>query len=81
MKNHIAIMLTIFVIFSSLSISSKAEHYYCRLGMKPLIECDSIVSVKFDPNVPGSNQESFATQVDCLDEAYTVEAGNRGFWI
>ncbi|MEW5925358.1 MAG: S8 family serine peptidase [Candidatus Zixiibacteriota bacterium] len=81
MKNQTVIMLTIIVIFSMLSISSEAEHYYCRLGIKPLIECDSIVTVKFDPNIPGMDYEEFAFQVECLDESYPVEAGDRNFWI
>jgi hypothetical protein len=65
-----SVLLTLIAVFLALLTSSETERYYCRLGMKPLIECDSIVTVKFDPNIPGIRCEDFAFRIECLDENY-----------
>ena len=53
------------------------DKYYCRLGPQPLVKCDSIVSVKFDPMAPTPDYGSFAVQIEALDETidpYTEES-------
>lgn len=77
MKKQLSVILIITAITIILIPSLRAEYYYSHRGQIELVKCDSIVSVKFHPEVPQTQAETFAYEVECLDEDYLpVESGN-----
>jgi subtilisin family serine protease len=72
-----AFVLAILVFWASWA---NAQHYYCRLGQIPLSISDSIVTVKFYPGAPQTQFETFAYEVECLDEDYPPEPWATDFW-
>lgn len=56
------------------------EYYYCELGQRSLVICDSMVTIKFDPAFPSPDFGAFAYSVPALDESRMSEEGYRGFY-
>ncbi|MCX6829997.1 MAG: S8 family serine peptidase [candidate division Zixibacteria bacterium] len=80
-KRNSLCTMVIVTLLTGMCIPAHAEHYYCRIGEKPLAVCDSIVTVKFSPLVPQPNAETFAQTVPGLDERYAPERVSRGFYV
>ena len=79
MKKQIFILILVLAMFAIDIPTANAEFYYCQLGQKMLTKLDSVLTIKFDPAVPGTYFETFAEQVECLDESYTPEIWGRNF--
>jgi hypothetical protein len=72
----IVMAMVIFLISNHMVISQ--DKYYCRLGPQPLVKCDSIVSIKFDPLTPMPDYGAFATEIEALDENIApIEVENK----
>ena len=81
MKRNTLILAFALAILAFMQSPANAEHYYCRLGQIPLSIVDSIVTVKFHEGVPQTQFETFAYEVECLDEGYPPESWASDFWI
>jgi subtilisin family serine protease len=60
----------ILLILGNIAISSD---YYWQFGHRTLAEVDTIISIKFDPLMPSEFSETFAYQIEALDESYPPE--------
>jgi hypothetical protein len=67
------------VIMTIINLSASAEYYYCRSGQKPLMICDSLIFIKFNPLVPIPAYDIFAESVAGIDETYTSYPAYRKF--
>jgi hypothetical protein len=63
----------------TVNLPVSAEHYYCRSGQKPLMICDSLIFIKFNPLVPIPAYDIFAESVAGIDETYTSYPAYRKF--
>jgi len=61
------------------ALGQDQEFYYYGLGKQPLTICDSIVSVKFNSEMPNSYFETFAYEIEELDEQIDPLPGQYGF--
>jgi len=63
----------------TIAISANADTYYYGLGQQPLTMTDSIISIKFNPDVASNYCETFAYEIEALDESIPNEGYYNGF--
>jgi hypothetical protein len=76
-RKYFFLFISVFIMTSQVVI---AEYYYCELGQRSLVVCDSMVTIKFDPAFPSPDFGAFAYSVPALDESRMPEEGYRGFY-
>ncbi len=80
-RKHINAMLfiSIVIIILGFQIGITQDSYYYGLEQQPLYQCDSIITIKFDPSVPLQHSETFAQIVNALDETFAPKPMYIGF--
>ncbi|SYZ71984.1 putative Subtilisin [Candidatus Zixiibacteriota bacterium] len=72
--NAAAILLSLFEV-------AFGEYYYGGTGPKQLTICDSIIMIKFNPEVPQPSYGTFAQTVEGLDENFLPEQDFQRFYV